>query len=162
LLLLLLVIFAGDAYAQSPVLLLVDFNKSVPLGPFRKNETVEIIATVTNTSIDQPIVICEGACIGDEFTYSLGELVSIPAGYTFIFGIRKNMKDGFLNGQIAGELPPGEAKDFVAGEYSPISNLDPGTYGPFAVQLQIFAATAERPMLGTSTLSGNWDVVSNK
>jgi hypothetical protein len=156
-LLLLLVAFAGEARAQSP-LLSVDFSKSVPLGPFRKNETVQIIGTVTNTSIDQPIVICEGICIGDEFTYSLGALASIPDGYTFRFGIRKNTKLGFLNGQIAGELLPGESKDFVFGEFLPISNLEPGTYGPFAAQIQIFAATAERPMVGSSTLSGTWQV----
>jgi hypothetical protein len=148
----------GEAYAQSPLLLSVDFNKSIPLGPFKKNQTVQIVGTVMNTSTDQPIIICEGICVGDAFTYSLGALVSIPVGYTFLFGDGHDTTEGFLNGQIAGVLLPGESKDFVFGEFSPTSKAEFGTYA-FAAQLQIFAATVDRPMIGSSTLSGTWQVI---
>jgi hypothetical protein len=163
-LLFLLVIFPEKTHAQSPLLLSADFNQSVPLGPFQKNETIQIIGTVLNTSVDQTIVICEGSCIGGQFTYSLGALASTPDGYTFHFGTGKKRGSdiGFLNGQIAGPLLPGEAKDFVFGEYSPISKAELGTYGPFGVQLQIYAATLKRPMIGSSTLSGTWQVVQHE
>jgi hypothetical protein len=152
---------ATEARAQTPLYLSVNFDASVPLGPFKKNQTVKIVATVTNTSPDQPIILCEGICVGDAFTYSLGVLASGPDPefvYTFHFGNGKDTSAGFLNGQLAGVLLPSESKTFVFGEFVPVSKAEIGTYA-FRVQLQIFAATVERPMIGSSTLSGTWQVV---
>ena len=148
--------FPRETHASA--LLAVNFEKSFPFGPFTPNEPIRVIATAVNTSADQPIFLCEGFCVGDSFTYSLGIWDSIPVGYDFQWGNGGDTTAGFLNGTIAGELLPGEAKDFMVGEYSPVSQVQPGTYD-FLVQLQIFAATADLPMVDSSTFSGSWQVV---
>lgn len=141
--------------AHGAVLLSVSFSKNFPFGPFAPNEAIEVVTSVTNISPDQTITICEGVCIGDEFTYSLGGLASNPSGYSFYFG---NLPvEPVFDGQIAGALLPGQEKDFVFGVYTPTAPASPGHYG-FVLQLQIFAATVERPMLTASTFSGNWEV----
>jgi hypothetical protein len=150
--------FARETHAS--VILSVTYEKSFPFGPFTPTETIEVVATATNTSADRSIFICEGVCIGDPFTYSLGASASIPNGYSFHFGDGGDTASGFLNGQIAGELLPGQEKDFLLGEYLPISQAQLGTYG-FHVQLQIFSATAERPMIDSSSFGGTWQVVDD-
>jgi hypothetical protein len=133
------------------------YSKSFPFGPFAPAEIIKIIGTLTNTSPDQTISICEGVCIGDPLTYSLGAIASIPNGYTFEFG---NGDTTLGIWDVAGPLLPGEEKDFIFGEYLPLSQAPLGTYA-FGVQLQIFAAIAERPMVGTSTFSGTWKVIES-
>jgi len=141
--------------AQAELILDTSFSKNFPFGPFRPSEKIEILISFTNTSLNQTATICEGPCIGDAFTYSLGGLASIPAGYSFYFGDRKT--EAVFDGQIAGVLLPGEEKDFVFGFYDPIGTVDLGFYS-FRTQLQIFDATADRLMLASPTLSGNWEV----
>jgi len=158
----LLIFPARETYAQNPLLLSVNFDKSIPLGPFKKNDTVQIVGTATNTSGTQTIVLCEWICIGDALTYSLGAEASATSGYILRFGNGGPTALGFLNGQLAGPLLPGQSKDFIVGAYSPTAKAAVGTYA-FAVQFQIFAATTERAMIGSSTFSGTWQVVkSNK
>jgi hypothetical protein len=142
--------------AHAAVLLSASFSKNFPFGPFLPDEAIEVVTTVTNTSPDQTITICEGVCIGDTFTYSLGGLASIPPGYSFYFG--NFPAEAVFDGQIAGSLLPGQEKDFIFGVYTPTAPASPGFYG-FLTQLQIFAATVERPMLATSTFSGQWEVL---
>ena len=144
------------ASAQAAILLSASFSDNFPFGPFRPRERIEIVISLTNTSTDQTITICEGPCIGDVFTYSLGGQASIPNGYSFFFGDRR-IEDVF-DGQIEGTLNPGATEDFIFGVYDPIGRVPPGRYS-FATQLQIFDATADRLMLDTSTFSGTWQVV---
>lgn len=151
-----IIVFLGAAHAGP--LLSMNYSKSFPFGPFTPAETINIIGTLANTSSDQTISICEGICIGDFLTYSLGAQASIPNGYRFQFGNGGSTTHGPWNGQIAGQLGPGEEKDFIFGEYLPNSQETLGKYG-FSVQLQIFSATAERPMIGTSTFGGTWEVI---
>lgn len=148
-------LLTSSVHAQ--VLLGVSFADNFPFGPFLPNESIEIFATLTNVSADQTITICEGVCIGDSFTYSLGGLTGLPPGYTFFFGDDPN--EAVFDGQVAGALLPGAERDFIFGVFTPIAPAAPGMY-PFSTQLQIFAATAERPMLDTPTFSGNWEVVA--
>lgn len=157
LLLSLLVLPAG---AQASPLLSVDYSKNFPFGPFTPDETIKIFATATNTSADQAISICEGVCLGDTSTYSLGAGVfkaGIPNGYTFHLGNGGDTSLGFLNGQIGGQLLPGEKRDFILGEYVPLFPVQTGTYG-FGVYLQIYAASVERPPLGGAGFGGTWQV----
>jgi MYXO-CTERM domain-containing protein len=93
--------------------------------------------------------------LGDSNTFSLGGLASIPTGYTFFFG--DEQEEAVFDGQIAGTLLAGAEKDFIFGIYTPLGAVTPGMY-PFSAQLQIFAATADRPMLASPTFSGNWEV----
>jgi hypothetical protein len=149
---------------HAEVLLQIDWSQNIPLGPFLPNEPVEIIGTAINISPDQTITICEGLCVGT--TYSLGALTSLPSEYYFYFGdvgcADPNVSscDGqtTFDGQLAGTLAPGEEKDFVYGVFTPKGFVDDGFYN-FMAQVQIFAATPERPMVGTSTFSGSWEVV---
>ncbi len=143
--------------AEAAILLSTSFSDNFPFGPFRPRERIEVVISLTNTSTDQPITICEGPCIGDVFTYSLGGQASIPTGYSFFFGDRR--REDVFDGQIEGTLAPGATEDFIFGVYDPIGRTAPGRYG-FATQLQIFDATPERLMLDTSTFSGTWEVVS--
>jgi hypothetical protein len=43
-------------------------------------------------------------------------------------------------------LLPGQSKNFVFGQFTPISPVAVGSY-PFYIQMQIFAATTDRPMI---------------
>ena len=99
----LVVVFAGvfvAASAQATILLSASFSDNFPFGPFRPRERIEILISLTNTSTDQAITICEGVCIGDEFTYSLGAVASIPNGYSFSVGDRRFDNLLPLDGQI--------------------------------------------------------------
>lgn len=145
------------ANAQAELLISTSFADNFPLGPFRPNEKIEIVVSLTNTSPDKTVTICEGPCIGDSLTYALGGLASIPTGYSFYFGDKKH--EAVFDGQIAGELLPGEEKDFIFGVYDPDGKVEPGWYS-FLTQLQIFDATADRLMLATPTFSGQWEVKS--
>ncbi len=141
--------------AQAALLLSTSFSDNFPFGPFRPNENIEIVISVTNTSTTQTVTICEGPCIGNEFTYSFGGQASIPDGYSFYFG--NDPFEAVFDGQIAGVLLPGQEKDFIFGTYTPIDDAAEGFYS-FGTQLQIFDATADRLMLATPTFSGNWEV----
>src|SRR5688572_25301300 len=101
------------ASAQAAILLSASFSDNFPFGPFRPRESIEILISLTNTSTDQTITICEGVCIGDAFTYSLGALASIPNGYSFSFGDRRFDNRLPFDGQIEGTLNPGATEDFV-------------------------------------------------
>ena len=141
--------------AQAELILDTSFSKNFPFGPFRPSEKIEILVSLTNTSLNQTATICEGPCIGDSFTYSLGGLAGVPAGYSFYFGDKKT--EAVFDGQIAGVLSPGEEKDFVFGFYDPVGTVAPGVYN-FSTQLQIFDATPNRLMLAAPTFSGQWEV----
>jgi hypothetical protein len=141
--------------AQAELLLSTSFSDNFPFGPFRPNEKIEIIVSLTNVSPDKTITICEGPCIGDSLIYSLGGLASIPTGYSFYFGDKK--AEAVFDGQIEGELLPGQEKDFIFGVYDPDGKVEPGWYS-FRTQLQIFDATADRLMLASPTFSGQWEV----
>lgn len=144
--------------ANAGPLLNGSFAMNIPFGPFAPNSLVIILASVTNVSPDHTVTICEGVCTGDEYTYSLGGLASIPNGYSFAFGNGGDTSLGIWNGQIAGALLPGEVRQFIFGIYTPMGAAAPGWYG-FGDQLQIFAATTERPMLGSPSFGGNWQVI---
>lgn len=145
------------AGAQAELLLSTSFSGNFPFGPFKPNEKIEIVVSLTNVSPDKTITICEGPCIGDSLTYSLGGLASIPTGYSFYFGDKK--AEDVFDGQIEGELLPGQEKDFIFGVYDPDGQVEPGWYS-FRTQLQIFDATADRVMLTSPTFSGQWEVKS--
>jgi len=147
----------GSSFASAETLLTGTFGPNLPFGPFAPNEKIPILVEVTNSSLDRSISVCEGVCIGDGYTYSLGGWTSSPYGYTFEFGNGGDTSLGPWNGQIAGPLVAGETKTFIFGIYTPVGAVEPKWY-PFWTQLQIFAATAERPMLTTATFSGNWMV----
>jgi PEP-CTERM motif len=155
-----LAVLAAGAFAaassQAAILLIASFSDNFPFGPFRPRERIEIVISLTNTSTNQTITICEGPCIGDAFTYSLGGAASLPNEYSFFFGNRR-VEDVF-DGQIEGTLNPGATEDFIFGVYDPIGRVAPGRYS-FSTTLQIFDATADRLMLDTSTFSGTWQVV---
>jgi hypothetical protein len=133
--------------------------KNFPFGPFLPTESIEIVITLKNASPDQALTICEGVCLGDALTYSLGGLASIPTGYSFYFG--NELEEAVFDGQIAGTLLPRAERDFIFGVYTPVAAVAPGMYA-FLTQLQIFDATPERTMLTTSTLSGNWEVACSQ
>jgi len=136
----------------------MSYADSFPFGPFSQNQTIQILGTVTNSSADKSISLCEGVCIGDSLIYSLGAWASLPNGYDFHFGNGGETTLGFLNGQIAGVLDAGESKSFVFGEFLPSSGVELGTHN-FLIQLQIFSADILRPMIGSSTFSGTFQVV---
>jgi hypothetical protein len=140
---------------SAALLLETSFVANFPFGPFSPTESIEILVTLKNSSADQTLTICEGPCLGDSNTFSLGGLASIPTGYTFYFG--DDPLEDVFDGQIEGTLLPGAEQDFIFGIYSPVAPVTPGLY-PFSAQLQIFAATEERPMLESPTFSGNWEV----
>jgi len=132
----------------------------IPFGPFNPRESIDILGSITNQSPDQALTICEGICLGDANTFSLGAFAFSPTGYSFAFGNGGNSALGFLDGQIAGSLAPGETKDFIFGIYKPVGGFaNPGIYS-FGDQLQIFAATVERPMIGSSSFSGTFQVTA--
>ena len=141
--------------ASAALLLETSFADNFPFGPFSPTEPIEIAITLRNSSADQALTICEGPCLGDSNTFSLGGLASIPTGYTFYFG--DDPVEAVFDGQAAGTLLPGAEIDFIFGVYTPLAPASPGFY-PFSTQLQIFAATSERPMLESPTFSGNWEV----
>jgi hypothetical protein len=145
--------------ANAALLLDVSWSKNLPFGPFLPNESIEVIASVTNVSPDQTITICEGPCIGDSFTYSFGGLTSFltASAYSFYFG--DDPVEAVFDGQIAGTLLPGQEKDFVFGVFTPPAQLAPDTYTA-RTQLQIFDATAERTMLAAPTLTLQWEVLA--
>jgi hypothetical protein len=144
--------------AQASIILDASIGE-IPFGPFLPSQTVIVTGTVTNNSPDETLTICEGICVGDATTFSLGAYASIPNGYSFFFGDGGDTSTGFLDGQIAGALGPGQTKDFVFGEFVPGSSISVGRYG-FGTQLQIFAATPDRPMIGSSSFGGNWEVIA--
>lgn len=128
---------------------------TLPFGPFTPTEPIVISGSIANVST-QDATICEGVCTG--VTYSLGGFASSPIGYTFIFGDGADPGAGFLSGQANGLLSPGQEKDFVFGEYIPDGgDAALGGYN-FFVQLQIFAATSDRPMVGSAAFGGTWQV----
>jgi hypothetical protein len=134
---------------------------TIPFGPFSPTDSVIISGTVTNVSPDQTITICEG-CVDGSNTYSLGGSAFTPtptaAHYTFSFGNGGDVSAGFLDGQLAGSLVPGQSKTFIFGEFIPNSGFVPvGLYG-FGTGLQIFDGTLFGQQVGGSSFGGNWEV----
>lgn len=156
--LLVLSMFINTGISQAYPLLQGSFGINIlngPIGPYAVDEQVTILATVYNISADQTIFICDGICIGDANTYSIGGLATSPNGYSFVFG------DGHepFGSTLVGDLLPGQEKTFVYGVYTPNDNLLPGWYS-FYNQLQIFDATPERNFLSGPNFGGRWEVVA--
>jgi hypothetical protein len=153
----------GFQSAQASPILDVSIGE-IPFGPFSSSQAILITGTVNNPSPNEPLTICEGVCIGDTTTFSLGASSFIPTAttnnYSFFFGDGGDASLGFLDGQIAGLLNPGQTKDFVFAELVPISTVAPGQYG-FNTSLQVFAATSDRPMIGNSSFGGNFQVAAD-
>jgi hypothetical protein len=141
--------FAG-CYQADASFLAVSIGE-IPFGPFHPNDTVTITGTATNISPDQSISICEGVCVGDTDTFSLGASAFTPtatvADYSFLFGNGGDTSIGFLDGQLAGILDPGQTKTFTFGEYVPKGGFaSPGFYGFGPLQLQIFCGDSGSPI----------------
>jgi len=137
--------------AEATTIPSVSFADSLPLGPFSTSQTVIVKASITNASATDTISLCEGVCVGDANTFSLGAMSEYDSlYYDFFFGDGGDTSLGFLDGQIAGPLGPGQTKDFIFSEYVPLPSVEPGLYDFFA-QLQVFAATPDRPMLAADT-----------
>jgi hypothetical protein len=124
-------LFASGVNAA--LLLDTSFATNFPFGPFLPTEPVEIVITLKNASSDHAITMCEGPCLGDSFTYSLGGLASIPNGYTFYFG--DDPVEAVFDDQIAGTLIPGAERDFIFGVYTPIEPVSLGFYSFLPVRL---------------------------
>jgi len=143
----------------SPVLLEASLG-TLPFGPFSPTQIIKITGTETNTSTDQPIAVCEAVCVGGPNSFSFGGFASspVPDGfYTFTFNDPAT-NELFLD-SAAGILLPGQTKTFDFGELIPIGTVPDGTYS-FSTQLQLFAATVDRPMLGASNFGGTFEVQS--
>lgn len=150
---------SGNSQATS--LLVVSYEHSFingSFGPFGIQAPVVITATLTNISATETLTICEGVCLGDINTYSLGAWASNPNGYSFYFGSIDNYPSLPFDGQVSGALAPNESKDFIFGIFEPLSGLLPGWYG-FGLQVQIFDSTPARNYLTSSSFGGNWEVV---
>jgi hypothetical protein len=156
LLLLLATVFAPVAAAQS----LLSGSFVGAIGPFTTTQPVVIRATVTNISAVETISICPGICVGDVNTYSLGGFASVPIGYSSYFGNDPTDEPGTdtYDNQIVGPLAPGQTKEFVFGVFTPGPSVTPGWYA-FGTELQVFAATPERPMVLRPSLGGRWQVI---
>lgn len=154
----------GAATLPARADLLVDASVGMlPFGPFTPTEEIVVTGSIMNVS-NQDVTVCEGTgvCVGAsvDATYELGGFASSPNGYTFSFGDGSDPSAGFLDGKASGTYAPGQEKSFIFGEYTPDGGVvAPGTYG-FDDQLQIFAATPNRPMIGSSSFGGTWQVVS--
>jgi hypothetical protein len=131
----------------------------VPLGPFAPTDNVIIYGSATNTSSTQTMTICEGVCLGETTTFSLGAFASIPNGYSFFFGNGGDTSLGFLDGQLAGTLAPLNTEQFIFGEFTPNGGFAPPGLYSFGVQLQIFAATPDRPFHGGPSFGGSFQVI---
>jgi hypothetical protein len=148
--------------ATSPAradLLIAASNGELPFGPFTPTETIIVTGSIMNIS-NQNVTVCEGvgACPGG--TYELGGFASAPYGYTFSFGDGSDPIAGFLDGEASGTYTPGQEKSFIFGEYTPDGGrAAPGIYN-FDTQLQIFAATPDRPMVGSASFGGTFQVVA--
>jgi hypothetical protein len=152
----------GAATLPARALLIEASIGMVPFGPFTPTEEIIVTGSIVNVS-NQDVTVCEGTgvCVGASVasTYELGGFSSSPNGYTFSFGDGSDPSAGFLDGKASGTYAPGQEKSFIFGEYTPDGGIAaPGTYG-FGDQLQIFAATPDRPMVGSSSFSGTWQVV---
>jgi hypothetical protein len=141
-------LFCVSSSVASPVLLDASLGV-IPFGPFSPTEIIKITGTETNTSPDQPIAVCEAACVGGANSFSFGGLASIPSAtaafYTFTFN--NPATNEFLLDSAAGILLPGQTRTFDFGELIPNGIVPDGSYA-FSMQLQLFAATVDRPMLG--------------
>ena len=138
---------------------------TLPFGPFTPREEIVVTGSIVNVS-NQDVIVCEGLgpCVGANVgaAYELGGFASSPNGYTFSFGDGSDPRAGFLDGKASGTYAPGQEKSFVFGEYTPDGGIAaPGTYS-FGDQLQIFAATPDRPMVGSTSFGGTWQVVPKK
>ena len=82
----------------------------------------------------------------------------MPIGYSFYFGNDPTFSGDTFDDQVVGALAPGQEKDFVFGVFNPSASIQPGWYS-FGTVLQIFEASAERPLLSTPSFGGRWEVV---
>jgi hypothetical protein len=153
----------GAATLTARAALLIDASIGMlPFGPFTPTEEIVVTGSIVNVS-NQDVTVCEGTgvCVGAsvDATYELGGFASSPNGYTFSFGDGSDPSAGFLDGKASGTYAPGQEKSFIFGEYTPDGGIAaPGTYS-FDDQLQIFAASPDRPMVGSSSFGGTWQVV---
>lgn len=127
-------------------------------GPFYTDEAITILVTLENRSPNQTLTICPGICVGGPNTFSLGAVTGVPNGYSFFYGNAEGGGPDSFDGQAVGALSPGEVLEFVFGVYVPGPDVVPGWYS-FGLQLQVFAATVERPLLGAPGFGGRWEVV---
>jgi hypothetical protein len=144
----------------SPVLLEASLG-ALPFGPFSPTQIIKITGTETNTSPDQPIAVCESICVGGPNSFSFGGLASIPTATAAFFNFTFDnpvTNEPFLD-SAASILLPGQTKTFDFGELIPIGVVPDGVYA-FSTQLQLFAATVDRPMLGASNFGGTFEVQS--
>jgi PEP-CTERM motif len=140
--------------------LLIDASiGTLPFGPFTPTEEIVVTGSIVNVS-NEDVTVCEGVVVCAGTAYELGGFASSPSGYTFSFGDGSDPSAGFLDGKASGTYAPGQEKSFVFGEYIPDGGIAaPGTYS-FDDQLQIFAAMPDRPMVGSSSFGGTWQIVS--
>ncbi len=144
--------------ARADLLILASLG-TLPFGPFTPTETIIVTGSIVNVS-NQDVTICEGICGGANSTYELGGFAFAQTGYTFSFGDGSDPSAGFLDGEASGTYAPGQEKSFIFGEYAPDGGrAEPGVYD-FDTQLQIFAATPDRPMVGSSSFGGTFQVVA--
>jgi hypothetical protein len=154
----LIMLGAATSPARADLLILASLG-TLPFGPFTPTETIIVTGTITNVS-NQDVTICEGICGGAGFTYELGGYAFAQTGYTFSFGDSSNPGAGPFDGEAGGAYAPGQEKSFIFGEYTPDGGAAaPGVYD-FSTQLEIFAATLDRPMVGSSSFDGTYQVVA--
>ena len=152
------VLFCVSSSVASPVLLEASLG-TLPFGPFLPTQTIVITGTETNTSPDQPIAVCEPVCVGGANSFSFGGQASIPSatGAFYSFTFNDPVTNELLLDSAAGILLPGQTKTFSFGELIPSGVVPDGSYA-FSTQLQLFAATVDRPMLGASNFGGTFTV----
>jgi hypothetical protein len=149
---------AATSPARADLLVLASLG-TLPFGPFTPTEDIVVTGSIVNVS-NQDVTICEGICGGVNSTYELGGFAGAQTGYTFSFGDGSDPSAGFLDGEASGVYAPGQEKSFIFGEYIPDGGrAAPGVYN-FGTQLQIFAATPGRPMVGSSSFSGTFQVAA--
>jgi hypothetical protein len=99
--------------------------------------------------------------VGGANTFSFGGLVSTPTATAAFYSFSFNdpvTHELFLD-SAAGILLPGQTKTFKFGEYIPDGVVPDGSYA-FSTQLQLFAATLDRPLLDTSNFGGTFTVTA--
>jgi len=150
-----LLVSAGPAHAVPFEVLLL---AQMPFGPFTPTETIIVSAEIINIS-DHVVYFCPGAtteCVSDVAdSYGFGGGISgpDPAGYIPEFGDGTNPDNPFA---IPASLSPGASASFLFSEFIPTS-VEAGTYG-FDDQLQVFQASADRPMLQADNFGGTFQV----
>jgi hypothetical protein len=132
-----------------------NIHNGQPMGPYAPGEAFQLLVSITNTT-DHALTICGAICIGDADTFALGGLASIPNGFNFYWG--SNPSNTWFDSDIIGSIDAGSTEVYVFGTYTVLPTTNIGWYS-FSAQLQIFQATAERPIITAPSIGGNWQVV---